>query len=65
MACVSTLVMNALPITAGTFVFAEAMPQGPFGGARLLAFVAVVAGAALLARAEPQSLSAEAAALTS
>lgn len=49
---VSTLAMNALPIAAGTLVFAEGVPGGGLGALRLLAFAAVVAGAALLARAE-------------
>jgi hypothetical protein len=49
---VSTLAMNALPIAAGTLVFAEALPEDGAGVLRLLAFAAVVAGAALLARPE-------------
>jgi hypothetical protein len=50
---VSTLAMNALPIAAGMLVFAEGVPAGGFGGLRVLAFAAVVAGAALLARPGP------------
>ena len=63
---VSTLAMNALPIAAGTLVFAEALPDGGPGTLRVLAFTAVVAGAALLVRAEaPQPTSAARAASTS
>ena len=66
---VSTLAMNALPIAAGSLVFAEAVPGGASGALRLLAFAAVVAGAALLARTEPgtegQPVSAARAASTS
>jgi hypothetical protein len=50
---VSTLAMNALPIAAGMLVFDEGVPAGVFGALRVLAFAAVVAGAALLARPEP------------
>jgi hypothetical protein len=50
---VSTLAMNALPIAAGMLVFSEGVPSGGFGGLRVLAFAAVVAGAALLARPGP------------
>jgi hypothetical protein len=47
----ATLLTNSLPIAAGTLVFAEPIPGGLAGVARILAFVAVVAGAAALARA--------------
>jgi hypothetical protein len=46
----ATLVTNALPIAAGTVVLDEPLPSGALGVVRLLAFVAVVAGAVLLAR---------------
>jgi hypothetical protein len=49
---VSTLAMNALPIAAGTLIFSEPVPGGAAGVLRVLAFAAVVAGAALLARGE-------------
>jgi hypothetical protein len=50
---VATLLTNALPIVAGTALFHEGLPDGALGALRVLAFVAVVAGAAGLARAEP------------
>lgn len=50
---VATLLTNALPIVAGTALFHERLPDGSLGALRVLAFVAVVAGAAGLARAEP------------
>jgi hypothetical protein len=50
---VATLLTNALPIVAGTALFHEGLPDGVPGALRVLAFVAVVAGAAGLARAEP------------
>jgi hypothetical protein len=50
---VSTLAMNALPIAAGMLVFGEGVPAGALGELRMLAFAAVVAGAALLARPGP------------
>jgi hypothetical protein len=46
----ATLVTNALPIAAGTVVLDEPLPTGALGGVRVLAFVAVVAGAVLLVR---------------
>ena len=49
---VSTLATNALPIVAGTLLFSESLPGGALGALRLLAFAAVVAGAALLVRGE-------------
>ena len=50
---VATLLTNALPIVAGTALFHEGLPGGVLGALRVLAFIAVVAGAAGLARAEP------------
>jgi hypothetical protein len=50
---VATLFANALPIAAGTTIFHEGLPSGVLGAARAAAFVAVVAGATSLARAEP------------
>jgi hypothetical protein len=47
---VATLCTNALPIVAGTTAFGEGLPTGWAGALRVLAFVAVVAGAAALAR---------------
>jgi hypothetical protein len=47
---VSTLLTNALPIVAGLLVFGEHLPGGGYAVARVAAFGAVVAGAALLAR---------------
>jgi hypothetical protein len=44
----STLLMNALPIAAGIVVFREHLPGGVYAVLRVLAFVAVVAAAALL-----------------
>src|SRR5581483_7135757 len=48
---VASLLTNALPIAAGTTVFAEGLPAGARGAARILAFALVLAGALLLARA--------------
>lgn len=48
----ATLLTNALPILAGTVVLAEPVPPGAFGALRVLAFVAVSAGAVLLASPE-------------
>jgi len=50
---VATLFTNSLPIVAGMAVFHEGIPGGAAGLARVAAFVAVVAGAAALARPEP------------
>jgi hypothetical protein len=52
---VSTLAMNALPIAAGTLIFAEPVPGGAHGALRVVAFAAVVVGAALLARGGSES----------
>jgi hypothetical protein len=46
----ATLWTNALPIVAGMAVFGEPLPDGILGAIRIAAFVAVVAGAALLTR---------------
>jgi drug/metabolite transporter (DMT)-like permease len=45
----ATLLTNALPIAAGTIVLKEPVPTGILGALRILAFVAVTAGAILLA----------------
>src|SRR5205823_2204539 len=45
----ATLFTNAMPIAAGTVVLGEPVPPGVFGALRVLAFVAVTAGAFLLA----------------
>ncbi len=49
---VATLFTNALPILAGTVLFAEGLPSGALGVVRVASFAAVVVGAALLARPE-------------
>jgi hypothetical protein len=46
----STLMTNALPIVAGVALFSERLPGGGEGALRVVAFVLVTAGAALLAR---------------
>ena len=46
---IATLLTNALPIAAGTVVLDEPVPAGAYGVLRVAAFVAVVAGAILLA----------------
>ena len=48
----STLCTNALPIVAGIAVFHERLPGGASTVLRVAAFVAVVFGAAVLARYE-------------
>jgi hypothetical protein len=48
----ATLWTNALPIAAGSILFAESLPGGARGAARVVAFVCVVAGAAVLGRRE-------------
>jgi hypothetical protein len=45
---VSSLCTNALPIAAGMALFHEGLPDGALGAVRVVAFAAVVAGAALL-----------------
>ena len=47
---VSTVLTNAVPIVAGMVLFHEPLPPGARGAGRLLAFIAVVAGALLLTR---------------
>jgi hypothetical protein len=51
---VSTLFTNALPIAAGMTLFQEGLPAGVLGALRMLAFAAVVVGAALLARPDAE-----------
>ncbi|HZO48990.1 MAG TPA: hypothetical protein VFB26_02490 [Gaiellaceae bacterium] len=46
----ASLLTNAVPIAAGVALFGEALPGGAAGVARLVAFLAVVAGGAGLAR---------------
>jgi hypothetical protein len=46
----ATLFTNAMPILAGTVVLGEPVPPGAFGALRVVAFVAVTAGAFLLAK---------------
>jgi hypothetical protein len=50
----ATLLTNALPILAGTIVLEEPVPSGALGAVRILAFVAVSAGAVLLSRPAAQ-----------
>ena len=45
----ATLCTNAVPIAAGTIVLKEPVPPGILGALRILAYVAVTAGAILLA----------------
>lgn len=47
---VATLFTNALPILAGVVVYHELLPAGFLGVLRVLAFAAVILGAAVLAR---------------
>ncbi len=49
---VATLFTNAVPIVAGMALFHEPLPGGIRGALRILSFVAVVFGAALLTRSE-------------
>ncbi len=48
----STLLNNTVPIAAGLVVFHEAVPANALGALRVLGFLAVVAGATLIARSE-------------
>jgi hypothetical protein len=48
----ASLWTNALPIVAGTALFAESLPGGARGIARIAAFVCVLVGAVMLARPE-------------
>jgi hypothetical protein len=49
----ATLSTNALPIAAGTIVLHERVPSGALGAVRVLAYIAVTAGAILLAARDP------------
>ena len=51
----ATLCTNAIPIAAGTIVLHEPVPSGALGALRVLAFVAVCAGAILLAAHDPDT----------
>jgi hypothetical protein len=51
----AVLLTNALPIAAGTTVLGEPVPSGALGGLRIFAFVAVTAGAILLASPDSQA----------
>jgi hypothetical protein len=51
----ATLLTNALPIAAGTIVLKEPVPPGSLGALRVVAYVAVSAGAFLLATPEQKS----------
>jgi hypothetical protein len=53
---VATLLTNAVPIAAGLVLFHEHLPGGVLGVVRVLAFAAVVAGAAALAKPEREAL---------
>jgi drug/metabolite transporter (DMT)-like permease len=53
---VATLLTNAVPIAGGILLFHEHLPGGALGVARVLAFAAVVAGAAALAKPEREAL---------
>jgi len=46
----ATLITNAVPIAAGTLLLHESLPSGALGIVRVFAFLAVTAGAILLAR---------------
>lgn len=46
----ATLLTNAVPIAAAAILLHEPVPHGAFGAMRVLAFVAVIAGAVLLAQ---------------
>jgi hypothetical protein len=50
----ATLFTNVLPITAGRVVLGESLPPGALGALRVAAFVAVSAGAFLLAQPDPK-----------
>jgi hypothetical protein len=52
----ASLWTNALPIVAGTLLFAEALPSGVRGAVRVVAFSCVVIAAALLARPAEREL---------
>jgi len=52
----ASLCMNALPIAAGVALFHNGIPGGGAGVLRLSSFVAVIGGAALLARPEERTV---------
>lgn len=52
----ASLLTNALPIAGGLALFHEAIPGGMLGALRIAAFGCVVAGAALLARPQPEAV---------
>jgi hypothetical protein len=56
---VATLFTNALPIVAGIALFREPLPGGALGVLRVIGFVAVIVGAAVLARGEPVTAAGE------
>jgi hypothetical protein len=60
----SSLFTNAAPIVAGVLLFGETVPSGLSGALRVVAFAAVVAGGAGLARGEPGTNHARVAATT-
>ena len=51
---VSSLFTNVLPIAAGLVLFKEPVPGGFLGVLRIAGFASVVAGAALLSRADAE-----------
>ncbi len=51
----ASLFTNAIPIAAGIALFHNAVPSGALGALRIASFIAVIAGAALLARPEEQA----------
>jgi hypothetical protein len=53
---VATLFTNALPIVAGIALYREPLPGGALGAFRVLAFGAVIVGAAALAHGEPAAI---------
>ena len=57
---VATLFTNAVPIAAGMALFHEPLPGGIQGALRVLAFTAVVTGAALLTRSSAEAETANA-----
>jgi hypothetical protein len=60
----ATLCTNALPIAAGTIVLDEPVPSGALGAVRVLAYIAVTAGAILLASHDPGTRDQSASAVT-
>ena len=53
---VATLFTDAAPIAAGMWLFGDGLPSGALGVARVLSFVAVVAGAALITRSSGSAI---------